>query len=171
VLLPGCVDLADYRRMAAAIREADKVLRAVAVPVGQAVIEEGSEGMPRHGGLAAWFADGPRVTVSSARQGVTMTLLNRHGSHLGSYETGSLRHPVFGRFSMTTRAANAAARDAGLKGKALKKVAQKYRRSGWTWAAQRVPEGLYGDAFAKQAETVSAALGDVARSVLSRLES
>ena len=74
-----------------------KDLRAVAKPVGDAMIEAIAGAMPKRGGLAERVRSQGRVSVLiNLRSGVRIQLANRGGMYMGAFEDGTVRHPVYG---------------------------------------------------------------------------
>lgn len=91
----------DYKRFAAALKQADKAvargirkrIRAAAGPIGRIIIETGSEGMPSRGGLRArLMAARPAISVTGMAANVNL----RKGADFSSLNRGILRHPLFG---------------------------------------------------------------------------
>lgn len=142
----------DLDRIAAALREAgdrdlqkqvSAALRTEAKPLGQEVIRQGADEMPRRGGFADRVRGQSRVGVSNSLRGRTASvqvLLKNKGADLRSLDRGILRHPVFGNrgawvaqsvpgqtFSRAFEAQVDKARDAAVKGAqaALDDVARK----------------------------------------------
>ena len=173
----------DYRRMAAAVRSAEPTLRAEVrktireqvPPIGLDVVTKGVEGLPGsyRGGLKRYLSEGPKVRVNQSSSSVSMTLSNRHNSHLGSMDhEGHFRHPVFASHSMSARAASKLARseDSTLKGAALRRKVNSIRRDGWTWTGQSIQSGTWDKALEGHRDELAAAIGETARGVLNSLE-
>ena len=82
------------RKLVLAMR---KDLRAVAKPVGDAMIEAIAGAMPKRGGLAERVRSQGRVSLLvDLRRGVRIQLANRAGMYMGAFESGTVRHPVYG---------------------------------------------------------------------------
>jgi hypothetical protein len=167
----------DFDRFAKAVKElADKdlnksvrgAMRKVAKPVGEEVMREAAGEMPHKGGISALIA-ASRVGVSfrlSSTPSVALLLRDKSGHDLKSLEKGILRHPVFLR-----KRSGLLRRKTG-RGKTGHVLGGEDRK-GWTWVAQKVPEGAFSRAFEKQkgrvtTEVVTAvqdALRDAAKKV------
>jgi len=82
------------RKLVLAMR---KDLRAVAKPVGDAMIEAIAGAMPKRGGLAERVRSQGRVSLLvDLRRGVRIQLANKAGMYMGAFESGTIRHPVYG---------------------------------------------------------------------------
>ena len=80
-------------------RAIKKELRTAAKPVGERVLSALADAMPSGGGLAARIWSQVRVSVlTNLRQGVRLQLANRGGMFMSQFESGSIRHPVYGRW-------------------------------------------------------------------------
>jgi hypothetical protein len=81
-------------------REVYAAFRRVAKPLGEQIVEKGSQRLPRRGGLAARVA-AAKVGQSNATTGknpsVAIRVRAREGYDLKSVDAGTLRHPVFAR--------------------------------------------------------------------------
>ena len=74
-----------------------RALRALGKPVGDKVLEAIAAEMPKGGGLAARIRAQGRVSVLvNLRSGVRIQLANRGGMYMGAFESGTIRHPVYG---------------------------------------------------------------------------
>jgi len=72
-------------------------LRALAKPVGDRIVEAIADAMPKRGGLAERVRSQGRVSVLiNLRSGVRIQLANRGGMYMGAFESGTIRHPVYG---------------------------------------------------------------------------
>lgn len=72
-------------------------LRTVGKPVGDRVINAIADRMPRRGGLAERIRSQGRVSMLvDLRRGVRVQLANKAGMFMGAFESGTIRHPVFG---------------------------------------------------------------------------
>ena len=100
--------------MAAELKEADKKLlsgmrsemRQAGKPVGERTLNAIAEAMPRRGGLAEMVRSRGSVSMqANLRAGVKLQLANRAGIYMGAFESGTIRHPVFGN-SRVWRAQN-----------------------------------------------------------------
>lgn len=99
------IDPPAYKAFAAALKDSDKdikrqtraSLRALLAPLGVEAIREGSEGMPRRGGLRAYLTANAKASVSLQANRMYLTLNpGRSGVRLGPIDRGSLRHPAIG---------------------------------------------------------------------------
>lgn len=72
-------------------------LRALAKPVGDRIVEAIADAMPKRGGLAERVRSQGRVSVLiNLRSGVRIQLANKSGLYMGAFESGTIRHPVYG---------------------------------------------------------------------------
>ena len=72
-------------------------LRALAKPVGDRIVEAIADAMPKRGGLSERVRSQGRVSVLiNLRSGVRIQLANRGGMYMGAFESGTIRHPVYG---------------------------------------------------------------------------
>ena len=72
-------------------------LRALGKPVGDMLLEAIAAEMPKRGGLAARIRAQGRVSLLvNLRSGVRIQLANRAGMYMGAFESGTIRHPVYG---------------------------------------------------------------------------
>lgn len=72
-------------------------LRQLAKPVGDRVLEAIADAMPKRGGLAERVRAQGRVSLLvNLRSGVRIQLANRRGMYMGAFESGTIRHPLFG---------------------------------------------------------------------------
>ena len=133
--------LADLRRLGDAYKGGDKILQkrlrsglqAAAKPLAEDVIREGSEKMPERGGLRARIAASrPGITASLAAKNVSLSvrITNRQRDALGTYDSGKIRHPVFGEKRLKLSS------DGSL---------------GSAWVAQTIPADQFSDAFKRGA--------------------
>lgn len=138
----------DLDKIADALREAsDKTLtnnvraslRTVARPLGEEVIHEGSEKMPKRGGLAERVRSQGKAGLSTAlvaKSTKVTLLLNNKGVQMRSLDAGLLRHKVFGQN---------------------------------VWVRQSVPEGAFTEAFKKRMEHARIAALHAAESTLNEV--
>lgn len=97
------VDASDYSEFAGRLKQADKAvarnvrkrLRTIAKPLGQVVLEEGSEPMPSRGGLRERLKSSGAVGVSITGSRAALALRAR-GVRIDALNQGRLRHPLFG---------------------------------------------------------------------------
>jgi hypothetical protein len=133
--------LEDLRQLGEAYKDADKViqkrlrtgLQAAAKPLAERVIREGAEKMPSRGGLRARIASSrPGVTASLAAKSasVSVRITNRQKDAMGVYDSGKIRHPVFGEKRLRISS-----------GGELSSA----------WVQQTVPSGAFSDAFKRGA--------------------
>jgi len=84
-------DKALQKRMRQGLQDAGKAL-------GEFVVQEGSAGLPRRGGLAARVA-ASRTGITAALGGknvsVSVRIANRQKDALRRYDSGLIRHPVY----------------------------------------------------------------------------
>lgn len=72
-------------------------LRALAKPVGDRIVEAIADAMPKRGGLAERVRSQGRVSLLvDLRRGVRIQLSNKAGLYMGAFESGTIRHPVYG---------------------------------------------------------------------------
>ena len=72
-------------------------LRALAKPVGDRIVEAIADAMPKRGGLAERVRSQGRVSLLvDLRRGVRIQLANKAGMYMGAFESGTIRHPVYG---------------------------------------------------------------------------
>ena len=72
-------------------------LRALAKPVGDWIVEAIADAMPKRGGLAERVRSQGRVSLLvDLRRGVRIQLANKAGMYMGAFESGTIRHPVYG---------------------------------------------------------------------------
>lgn len=96
------VEVSEYKAFTARLKAAEKTVRAslrkrirdVGKPLGQAVAQDGPEGLPSSGGLADWLrAARPTLSMTATR----LTLKVSRGRHdINAINAGRLRHPVYG---------------------------------------------------------------------------
>lgn len=161
------VDASDYARLAGKLKDADKAiakqvraeLADAAKPFGEEVIRDGSDSMPRRGGLRELLQQGGRVSLRTRSDGVYVALQNRDGVQLGALNKGSLRHPVFARAGMSSREAGAlvdeAVRASGGRLKyGRRRAVSRARNAGRVWVAQTVSADTYTGAAEKRIDEV-----------------
>ena len=72
-------------------------LRALAKPVGDRIVEAIADAMPKRGGLSERVRSQGRVSLLvDLRRGVRIQLANKAGMYMGAFESGTIRHPVYG---------------------------------------------------------------------------
>jgi len=161
------VDASDYTRLAGKLRDADKAiakqvraeLADAAKPFGEEVIRDGSDGMPRRGGLRELLQQGGRVSLRMRSDGVDIALQNRDGVQLGPLNKGSLRHPVFARAGMSSREAGALVDDAvrstgGRLKYGRRRAVSRVRNAGRVWRTQTVTADTYTKAAEQRMDKV-----------------
>lgn len=100
--------LRDLRQLGDAYKGAEKAIQArmrkgiqaAAKPLAEKVIREGAAQMPARGGLRArLLASRPGITASLAAKNVSVAvrITNRQKDAMGAYDSGLIRHPVYGR--------------------------------------------------------------------------
>lgn len=97
------VNAADYRKAAAALKDADKTIRleysrtirAIAKPLGQTVLAAGADKLPKRGGLSD-RVKGATVSVSATQTRAVVSLKTAEGYDLRAMNRGRLRHPTYG---------------------------------------------------------------------------
>ena len=68
-------------------------------PVGDQVLEAIATAMPKRGGLSERIrAQGKVGIIATVRSGAGVRIVNQSGMMMGAFETGLIRHPVFGRW-------------------------------------------------------------------------
>ena len=79
------------------VLEVRRDLRTLGKPIGEKVLEAIAAEMPKGGGLAERVRSQGRVSVLiNLRSGVRIQLANRGGMYMGAFESGTIRHPVYG---------------------------------------------------------------------------
>ena len=80
-------------------RVVKKELRTLAKPVGEKTLSALADAMPKGGGLAERIrAQGKVSVLTNLRNGVNLQLKNAGGMFMSQFESGSVRHPVYGRW-------------------------------------------------------------------------
>lgn len=84
----------DDRKLVLATR---KEIRTAAKPAGDRMLSAIADVMPKRGGLADLIRTKGRISILvDMRRGVRIQLANRTGVFMGPFESGTIRHPVFG---------------------------------------------------------------------------
>lgn len=149
----------DFARFGAALKESGdkelrkqvgKALREQAKPLGQLVVREGAQAMPKRGGFAALVAEAKvGMRFSMSKNPTAVLLLSDKSNHdLKSLDEGKLRHPVF------LRSRHGLLRRKTARGKTGHVLGGEDRKA-WTWVAQRVPAGEFTRAFEAHAQEVA----------------
>lgn len=87
------LDVADRQLVLSMRRD----LRALAKPASERVLNALADAMPKRGGLADRIRSQGRISLLvDLRRGVRVQMSNKAGMYMGAFESGTIRHPVWG---------------------------------------------------------------------------
>lgn len=95
----------EFRELAGQLKGAEKPIlaamrkemRIAGKPAGSRILDAIADSLPHRGGLSAIVKARGSVSVRAhLGQGVQLQLVNRAGIYMGAFESGTIRHPVWG---------------------------------------------------------------------------